>query len=248
MEVPASKMYEKYKEGALKFLKEQGQIAVLKSTPTVTEHPEILPYMEKVGMRISVAQKRQLERVKQNPGAQGNATPEEANFIAVLCKMAGYEKILEVGTFLGYTTLVLAESLPECQIITLDIGEELIEVAKIGWREAGVENKIETIIRDARFSMAGLLEKHGPNSFDMIFIDADKSGYDTYYELGLQLVRPGGALLVDNVLWSGKPVNMDNTELATVCIRNLNEKIARDERVLISLVPFSDGVTICLKK
>ncbi len=178
-----------------------------------------------------------------------SGTLEEASFLALFCNMCGYKRFVEVGTFLGLTSLVLAESLPEdARIITIDIGDEFLSIAKQGWSEAGVSHKIESRIQPGAAALRDLLKEKGPESFDVVFIDADKPSYDEYYELALQLVRRGGAVLVDNTLWFGRVANDNDNSEDTRVIRALNEKIHKDARIEYSIVPFADGVTICHKK
>lgn len=164
--------------------------------------------------------------------------------------MAGFTRVIEVGTFLGYTTLVLGESLPpSARIVTLDFSREWVDVARAAWVEAGVAGKIEARIGSASSSLADLLRENGPGSFDVIFLDADKVNYDAYYELGLQLIRQGGAVLIDNTLWHGKVAHETAPgDLDTEALKRLNDKVHADPRVDISLVPFADGLTICRKR
>jgi predicted O-methyltransferase YrrM len=163
---------------------------------------ELESYVPRVGMRPSAASQRHLQRVLQHSFSRMSGTLEEAYFIALLCKLAGYTRVVEVGTFLGLTTLIVAESLGEGgKVVTLDIGEEFLSVAKEGWQDAGVTHRIESRITPGAAGLQSLIDEHGAGSFDMVFIDADKPNYDHYYELALKLVRVGGAVLVDNTLW-----------------------------------------------
>jgi predicted O-methyltransferase YrrM len=242
-------MFAAYKAATQKHLEEENYISNPKTAPTIVEHwKELEHYVPRVGMRHSPASERHLKRVLQHSFSRMSGTLEEANFIGLLCKLAGYTRVVEVGTFLGLTTLIVAEVLGEAgKIVTLDIGEEFLAIAKAGWEDAGVTSRIESRITPGAVGLQALIDEHGAGSFDVVFIDADKPNYDTYYELALKLVRVGGAVLVDNTLWSGKVATHESDE-STVTIRALNEKILKDARVEHSLVPFADGVTICRKK
>lgn len=228
-------------------LGEQQKLYTVKEVPTMVEYPESVQYAEVVGVRWSSSMRAHLDRVKRHDLCLMSGTAEEATFLALLGRMIDARRIIEVGTFLGFTSMVLAEQLPKATVVTLDFAQEVVDIAKEAWREAGVDNRIESRIGAASESLKDLLETEGENSFDMAFIDADKSNYDEYYELCLKLVRPNGLILVDNVLWFGRPARGEQ-DPDTIAISSLNLKIHQDPRVDISLVPFADGLTICVKK
>jgi caffeoyl-CoA O-methyltransferase len=151
---------------------------------------------------------------------------------------------LEVGTFTGYSALAIAQAMgPDGRITCCDISEEFTTIARTHWDAAGVSDKIELLLGPAEASLANLIDQG--RRYDLCFIDADKPGYPTYYEQALQLVRPGGLILVDNVFWHGAIPNDDPNDQSLTTLRDLNAKIKSDPRVEIAIVPIGDGVTFC---
>jgi len=174
---------------------------------------------------------------------------DQGALMALLIRLIGARRALEVGTFTGYSAMVVAEALPpEGQLITCDVSEEWTAIARRYWREAGLDGKIELRLGDARGTLAQLRREPGDGGFDFAFIDADKSGYDHYYEACLHLVRPGGLILIDNVLWSGKVADPGVNDPDTVAIRQLNAKIAADPRVEACLLTVGDGVMVVRRR
>ena len=174
--------------------------------------------------------------------------PEQGQFMALLVKLIGAKKTLELGVFTGYSTLVVALALPEDgKIIACDRDERFTEMAKPYWERAGVAHKIDLRIAPALETLEKLIDRGQENSFDFAFIDADKRNYDNYYERCLRLVRPGGLIAIDNVLWSGRVADPHDTDKRTIAIREFNQKLHQDKRVDISLVPISDGLTLAMK-
>lgn len=200
--------------------------------------------------------------------------PDEANLLCLLCEMLQAQRVVEIGVFRGLTTLALAECLQGMdkgisgtttrRIYGLDVSADYAVVGQEAWKTAGVDHLIDFRVGDAKATLAALLEELGPNSVDMVFIDADKTSYDNYYETSLQLVRPGGLIVVDNTLWGGsvavpshilkEATASDDPELVArakdaLAIHTLNAKIAADERVSrVSFLTIADGVTLCRKK
>jgi predicted O-methyltransferase YrrM len=171
-------------------------------------------------------------------------SPEQGQFFGLLVKLLNVQRYLEVGTFTGYSALAVAQAMgPDGRIACCDISEEFTNIAQDHWQAAGVQDKIELKLGPAAESMAALLEEG--RVFDLCFIDADKPGYPTYYELALKLVRPGGLILIDNVLWSGRITQHAPDDESTTTMQHLNAKIHRDPRVEIAIVPIGDGVTFC---
>lgn len=176
-------------------------------------------------------------------------SPEQGQFMALMVKLIGARRYLEVGTFTGYSSLAVALSLPEDgRILACDVSVEFTDVARRYWREAGVEEKIDLRLAPAAETLHQEIEAGASESYDFAFIDADKENYATYYELCLTLLRPGGLLAVDNVLWSGKPAQSNVDDEMTLAIRQINDQIHKDERVDISLLPISDGLTLARKR
>ena len=188
------------------------------------------------------------EETRKMPEGRMQISSDQGQFMALLVRLMGAKKIVEVGTFTGYSTLVMALSLPENgQIVACDISEEYTKVARRFWQEAGISDKIKLRLGFAEETLAAILSNDGAGMFDMAFIDADKENYMVYYEKCLELLRPGGLILVDNVLWSGKPANPDEIDNDTVAIREFNIAIHKDERVDLSLLPVGDGLTLARK-
>ncbi len=175
--------------------------------------------------------------------------PEQGQFMALLTELIGARKVLEVGVFTGYSSTCLALALPpEGRITACDICAEYTDVARRYWKLAGVFDKIDLRLGPALDTLDKLIAEGHSNSYDLAFIDADKVNYDGYYERVLALLRAGGLLLIDNVLWSGRVTDLAVNDVDTVAIRYLNEKIHTDPRVAISLLPVADGLTLALKR
>lgn len=184
-----------------------------------------------------------------HPMSQMQIAPEQGQFMALLVQLMGAKKTLEVGVFTGYSSLVTALALPEDgRVIACDVSEEYTAIARRYWERAGVAHKIDLRIAPALETLDQLLAAGEANSFDFAFIDADKSNYDNYYERALQLVRPGGLIAIDNVLWSGAVADPAITDNRTEKIRALNQKLHQDDRVTLSLVPIADGLTLAHKR
>ena len=179
--------------------------------------------------------------------AQMQIGPEQGAFMAMLVKLMGAKRILELGTFTGYSALAMALT-GDVKIIAADVSEEWTNVARKYWKKAGVEGRIELRLGPAAETLEQLLKAGEASRFDLMFIDADKSSYDTYYEGGLKLLRTGGVILIDNVLWSGSVADPSVKDEDTSALRALNAKIMADVRVDLVMVPICDGVTMARKK
>ncbi|MFO0545804.1 MAG: O-methyltransferase, partial [Pseudanabaena sp.] len=173
---------------------------------------------------------------------------EQGQLMALLIQLIGAKKTLEVGVFTGYSSLSVALALPEDgKVIACDVSEEYTSIARRYWEKAEVTHKIDLHIAPAIQTLDRLLTEGQANTFDFAFIDADKENYDGYYERSLQLVRQGGLIAIDNVLWSGRVIDPEFQDADTLAIRALNEKLHQDERISLSLLPVSDGLTLALK-
>jgi predicted O-methyltransferase YrrM len=185
----------------------------------------------------------------QHPMAQMQIAPEQGQFMALLVQLLGVKKALEVGVFTGYSALRVALALPpEGKLVACDVSEEYTAIARRYWEKAGVAAKIDLRIAPATETLNELIQAGETNSFDFAFIDADKSSYPTYYEQVLQLVRPGGLIALDNVLWSGQVADPAVQDRRTNTLRALNDTIHNDDRVVASLIPIADGLTLAMKK
>jgi predicted O-methyltransferase YrrM len=173
--------------------------------------------------------------------------PEQGAFMGLLVKLMGARKIVEFGTFTGYSALAMALAGAE-RIHCADVSREWTDIARRYWREAGVDGRIDLSLDGGDAVIARLLEMGQAGSFDLAFIDADKPGYRRYYEGSLRLLRPGGLVLIDNTLWEGKVAEFDVVDENTEAIRAINAEVMADERVEICLVPICDGLTMARKR
>ncbi len=175
--------------------------------------------------------------------------PEQGQFMQFLIKAIGARRCLEVGTFTGYSALVVALALPEDgRLIACDVSDEYTSVGRPFWQEAGVAHKIDLRLGPGMDSLRALLDDGQANSFDFAFIDADKPNYPHYYDLCVELVRPGGVIGIDNTLWGGRIADTTRQDESTKVIRSLNERIRNDQRVEMSLVPIGDGLMLACKR
>ena len=175
--------------------------------------------------------------------------PEQGQFMQMLIKLIGAKNTIEVGVFTGYSSLAIALALPEDgRIVACDVNPQYTSVAEKFWVSAGVREKIDLRIGPARDTLSELISDGLTGTFDFAFIDADKINYDHYYELCLQLIRPGGLITVDNVLWGGAVSDDTINDVDTNSIRALNDKLHQDERIDLSLVPVGDGLTLAMKR
>lgn len=177
------------------------------------------------------------------------SSPEQMQFISLILKLINARNVLEIGVYKGYSTLWIAQALPEDgKVVACDINKKWTDEAKKYWNEADVLGKIDLYIDHADNTLNKLINQGYVNGFDLAFIDADKKNYDLYYELCLKLIAPGGLILVDNTLWYGKVIDLKINDEDTVAIRNLNLKIKEDNRVDLSLLPIRDGLTLLRKR
>jgi predicted O-methyltransferase YrrM len=211
-------------------------------------NPDALNYVLNNSVRERPLMARLREETSRHVNARFQIPPEQGELMRVLVKMIGAKRTIEVGVFTGYSTLAVALALPaDGKVVACDVSEEYTNVARRYWLEAGVANKIDLRIGQARETLAGMIADGEAGQYDFAFIDADKAGYPGYYEQCLQLVRQGGAIALDNMLQSGK-VTEPAPEGDASIIHKLNQFILRDERVDELLLPFSDGLTIAVKR
>ena len=180
--------------------------------------------------------------------ARMQIAPEQGQFMALLVELTGATRIIEIGTFTGYSALCMARALGDKgKLLCCDLSEEWTAVGLPFWEEAGVANRIDLRIAPALETLDALLNDSREGHFDMAFIDADKTNYLNYYERCLRLVRPGGLLMFDNTLWSGSVADKSVQDADTLALRELNDTLLTDGRVSISLVPIGDGLTLARK-
>jgi len=218
------------------------------SARTLSVSEPIYQYLLDNSLRETEASKTLRKETLRLAEARMQISPEQGQFMALLIQMMGAERAIEVGTFTGYSALVVALALPETgQLVACDLSEEWTSIGKPFWAADGVAHNIDLRIAPAIDTLNALLADGEAGQFDFAFIDADKGNYVTYYELCLSLIRPGGVIAVDNVLWSGDVADPRVTDTDTEAIRALNQRIHRDERVTMSMVPIGDGLTLVRK-
>jgi predicted O-methyltransferase YrrM len=179
--------------------------------------------------------------------ARMQITPEQGHFLGLLVRLILGRRVLEIGTFTGYSALAMALTLPaDGRLTTCDISEEWTRMARTYWQRAGVADKINLRIAPALATLAQLEREGG--LWDLVFIDADKTGYDAYYEAALRLVRPGGLIVLDNMLRRGRVADPRDDEADTAALRYMNIKIAADERVDRVLLPVASGMTLARRR
>lgn len=206
-------------------------------------------YILKTGLREHPAQKALRAATAKRPRAGMQIGPPQGALMALLVEAIGAERCIEIGVFTGYSALSVALALPaEGRLVACDVSEDYTAVGRKFWESAGVAAKIDLRIAPALDTVAALLAAGEAGRFDFAFIDADKTNYDAYYEGCLKLLRPGGLIAVDNVLWGGSVADPLKKDADTLAIKRLNAKIRKDERVSMCLVPVSDGVTLALKR
>eukprot|EP01127_Copromyxa_protea_P005260 TRINITY_DN1518_c0_g1_i2.p1 TRINITY_DN1518_c0_g1~~TRINITY_DN1518_c0_g1_i2.p1 ORF type:complete len:209 (-),score=28.77 TRINITY_DN1518_c0_g1_i2:95-721(-) len=207
-----------------------------------------MSYIMEKGTREPEQMVKLREVTTEHPASVMMSAPEQACFFTMLMKLIGAKKTIEVGVFTGYSTLATALGLPEDgKVIALDISDEYTAIGRPYWKAAGVEGKIDLQIGPAAASLDKLIEAGGANQYDFAFVDADKPNYQLYYEKLLVLIKPGGLITIDNVLWSGRVVDNSVNDESTVAIRNLNAFISADKRVEIVMLPIGDGVSFVRK-
>lgn len=195
------------------------------------------------------AQRRLRAETAGLPQSMMQIGPDQGAFLTLLVGAIGARQAIEIGTFTGYSAISIARALPKNgQLLCCDLNAEWTAIAQRYWKEAGLDRRIELKLAPALETLEGLIGKGKEGSFDFAFIDADKTGYDAYYEACLKLLRPGGVIALDNMLWGGAVVDPKANDKDTLAIRALNEKISNDARVDASLVTIGDGVMLARKK
>ena len=194
-----------------------------------------------------------LQRLRQAtsklPDANMQIAPEQGQFMALLVELLGVRRALEVGTFTGYSASWMALALPaDGVLVACDLSREWTDMALPFWREAGVSERIELRLGDALRTLDALIGAGETDGFDLAFVDADKENYLAYYDRCLRLVRPGGIILFDNVLWGGNVADPAAKDGETQAIRALNEALHADERISLSMVPIGDGLTLARRR
>jgi predicted O-methyltransferase YrrM len=215
----------------------------------ITLSPELSGYVRSVSVRESDILRRLREETAARPDSSMLTSPEQAHFLAWLARAIGARRCLEIGVFTGYTSLVLAQALPDDGRLTAcDVSDEFTAIASRYWREAGVEHKIDLRLGPALGTLDALLRGGHAGGFDFAYIDADKVSYTDYYERTLSLLRPGGVIAADNVLWGGEVIASSPDDPDVTAIRAFNERLRDDDRVFLSLLAIRDGLTLACKR
>lgn len=219
------------------------------STETLQLNDTLYQYIYNVGLREHPALKELRELTSHHPYRMMQISAEQGQLMAMLAKLSNARRTIEIGVFTGYSALSVALALPDDgELIACDISSEYTDIAKPFWEKAGVSEQIKLHLAPASETLNQLIRNGELNQFDMAFIDADKTGYDVYYEQCLQLIRPGGLILIDNVLWSGRVADAEASDDDTAALKALNRKIHDDDRVDMMILPVSDGLTIAIKR
>ncbi|AUG03605.1 SAM-dependent methyltransferase [Pseudomonas sp. 09C 129] len=206
-------------------------------------------YLLDVSLRETPLLRRLRDETQALPMARWQVAPEQGQFLALLIKLIGARRVLELGTFTGYSALSMAAALPEDgQLICCDIPGDYNATARRYWQEAGFAGRIELRLAPALETLARIEQEEGEGGFDLVFIDADKANYPAYLESALRLLRVGGLAVFDNTLWSGRVLEENPQSEDTRAIQALNRALKDDPRVDLSLLPLGDGLTLCRKR
>ena len=218
------------------------------SNRTLSINDRVYDYLLAVSVKESDLLKQLREETAGIEFSEMQIAPEQGQFMALLVKLIAARRALEIGTFTGYSSISIASALPDDgELICCDDSKEWTAMAKKYWQLSGLEDRIKLKLGDACKTLHSLIDAGQTGTFDFIFIDADKQNYVQYYELSLQLLRNGGLIAVDNTLWSGDVADPGNSEPGTRAIRHFNDRLNKDARVEISLVPIGDGLTLVRK-
>ncbi|MEK9673012.1 MAG: class I SAM-dependent methyltransferase [Rhodospirillaceae bacterium] len=211
--------------------------------------PKIYDYLLKSSLREPDVLARLRDETAKHPRANMQVSPDQGQFLSLLVRMTGAKRIIEVGTFTGYSSTSMAMGLPEGGgIIACDVSDEFTQVARRYWKDAGVDHLIDLRLGPAAETLAGLRADGEEGKFDLAFIDADKENYQTYFDHCLALLRHGGVIAVDNVLWSGRVLDPTDETEDTEAIRAFNQRLTTDKRVSISMLSIADGLTLAVKE
>lgn len=219
------------------------------SRATLNLTADLYHYLQAVSLREPEVLRELRIETAQLPDCFMQIAPEQGQFMMLLIELLGARRTLDIGVYTGYSSLAVALALPaDGEVIACDVNENITNIAKKYWQKAGMYHKIKLHLAPAGETLDKLLAEGQQGSFDFVFIDADKDGYPSYYEKSLQLLRPGGLILIDNMLWSGAVVDPTDNSHATNVIRALNKRLHEDERVTVSLLPLGDGLSVVRKR
>ncbi len=223
-------------------------LKIAMSNRTLNLDDTLYRYLLDVSLREHPAQTALRSATRDHPYAQMQIAPEQGQFMALLAKLLGARRTLEIGVFTGYSALSVALALPDDgRVLACDVSQEYTDIGRPFWEAAGVAHKIDLRIAPAIDTLDALIADGQGGGFDFAFIDADKTGYDAYYERCLVLLRGGGLIAIDNTLWSGK-VAQPPDDADTAALQALNRKLHNDQRIDLSLLPIGDGLTLAHKR
>jgi caffeoyl-CoA O-methyltransferase len=215
------------------------------SSQSIGLSDELHDYVVQMGVREPEVLRGLRERTALLPQGGMQISPEQGAFMALLVRVMGAKRCLEVGTFTGYSSTAVALALPpDGRVVCCDVSREWTDIAREAWADAGVADRIELHLGPALDTLDALVADGGAGTFDFAFIDADKPNYDGYVERALELVRAGGLIAIDNTLWDGRVADPSVQDESTQAIRALNEKLSTDGRVDLALTPIGDGLTL----
>lgn len=210
---------------------------------------QVRDYVVTTGIREPDLLRRLREETASIPEHRMQVAPEQGAFLGMLVELTGATRCIEIGTFTGYSALAVALALPAGgRLVCCDISEEWTAIGRRYWAEAGVEDRIDLRIAPAAETLDRMIDAGAQATFDFAFVDADKAGYDAYYDRLMELVRPGGLIAFDNVLWGGKVADDSVTDTDTRALKALNQRLHGDERVTLAMLPIADGVTLARKR
>jgi len=219
------------------------------SSKFISLDDSIYNYILDNSLRESPLLRKLREETASLPMAVMQIAPEQGQFMSLLVRLSGARKALEIGTFTGYSAICIAQAMPpDGQLHCLDVSDEWTQVARRFWKEAGLESRISLTLAPAIDTLDLWISEGQAGTFDLAFIDADKHNYKYYYEKSLTLLRPGGLIIFDNVLWSGRVADPQNQEIDTVELRLLAKSLHHDSRIDLSMIPIADGLTLAVKR
>ena len=219
------------------------------SNQTINVTDEIYRYILDVSLREPPILAELRRRTADHPQVTMQISPEQGQLMALLVRLCGARRCLEIGVFTGYSSLAVALAMPDDgRVVACDVSEEYTRIARDFWHRAGVEEKIELHLAPALETLDALLQQGHAGAFDFAFIDADKGNYPAYYERSLELLRPGGLIAVDNTLWSGRLLAPADDDEDSIALAAFNRQLHGDARVDLSLVPIGDGLTLARKR
>lgn len=219
------------------------------SAKTGQLNSHLYDYLRSVSLREPASLTQLRHKTAQLPAGNMQIAPDQGQFMALLIKLMEAKKVLEIGTFTGYSALWMAQALPaDGTLVACDVDKDTTAIGRRYWQAAGIADKIDLHIAPAIDTLNKLLTTGQAGTFDFAFIDADKTNYRHYYEKCLELLRPGGLIAIDNVLWSGAVADPEKTDPDTVALRDLNQALHQDQRIELSLLPIADGLTLALKR